>query len=67
VSLFIESLHPNANLLGEFCIPSQMINFEIGSILKKNIENILTTYNFNDCYFKPTEEDIKYEEIKPEF
>lgn len=60
VSLNIESSHPNADYSGEFCIPYNMTNITFKNNLKKILENMMNTFNLDNCYFTPW--GIKYEE-----
>ena len=55
--------HPNAKPKnGEFCIPSSIKGANFDSLQKNIIENILTTFNIDYCYFTPWGE-ITYNEV----
>ena len=61
--LYIDGLHPNAKINNsEFCIPRSIRGVDYTKIAKNVIENILTTFDIDDCYYTPWGE-IVYEEI----
>lgn len=62
ISLYLDSLHPNADSSGEFCVPYKITNITFKNNLKNILESMIYTFNLDDCYFKPWGE-IEYEEI----
>lgn len=58
--VFIDALHPNSNpSSGEFCIPNDLKQCDFDDISQSILENILITFNIDDCYFTPWG-DIEY-------
>ena len=61
--LYIDGYHPNAKINnGEFCTPKLLRQKDYSKIDKNVIENILTTFDIDDCYYTPWGEII-YEEM----
>lgn len=61
--LYIEGYHPNAKPKNnEFCIPHTIMGVDYSELEDNVIENILTTFNIDYCYYTPWGE-IEFKEI----
>jgi len=62
ISLMIKNLHPNADSSGEFCLNKEVKNISDIEKAKPLLEQMLSTFNLDDCYFTPFGE-IEYQLI----
>lgn len=53
LNLKLSSLHPNADNDNYFCLSEELRFKKWNSSLKEIINNLLSTYNIDDCYFNP--------------
>ena len=59
LALFIKSEHPNSEN-GEFCIPKEMFLKQWNKSLKERMERMLSTFNLDNCFYVPWNNDLKY-------
>jgi len=58
--VYLNSVHPNCDQnTKQFCMPNILRQHKFNKKTQLVIENILTTFNLDDCYFKPWS-DISY-------
>ena len=61
--VYLNSIHPNCDPnTNEFCIPNILRQHKFTKKTQRMLEQILTTFNLDDCYFKPWD-DISYTQI----
>ena len=59
-SVYLDSLHPNCDPdTKQFCIPNILRQQKFNKKIQPILENIIITFNLDDCYFKPWG-DISY-------
>lgn len=62
-TVYLNSVHPNCDQnTKQFCIPNILRNHKFNRESQLILENILITFNLDDCYFKPWN-DISYVRI----
>jgi len=53
-NIILNGIHPNANPVNnDFCIPESLYDKKLTDEIKNNIENMIRTFNVDDCYFTP--------------
>ena len=53
-NVILKGIHPNSNPdNNDFCIPESLYDKEFTDDLKSQIENMIRTFNVDDCYFTP--------------
>jgi hypothetical protein len=59
-NVFVQTPHPNVNPKSKkLCLPNTMRSLKVTKNTIKMIENILTCFNLDNCYFTPWDE-IQY-------
>lgn len=60
--LYINNPHPNADN-GLFCLPKNIIELKWTDENRNIVENMLKTFNLDDCFFIPYSDELEYEEF----
>lgn len=62
-SVYLDSVHPNCDPnTKQFCIPNILRQQKFNKKTQPILENIIITFNLDDCYFKPWG-DISYTQL----
>lgn len=61
--VLINAKHPNSDpKTNEFCLPECLKGAELNKLSLRTIEDMLSSFHLDDCYFLPSEE-LKWERL----